>query len=394
MSRSRHDASYLGPRAVHTDDARSVTRNLRNLAIAAPLRTKYMYNNMMYTVASYLVEKRSGLSFAEFLESHFFEPLGMASSNLQFERARAKGLGDRIATSYHWDKESESYKGFQSPDAPEAQGAGSVVTSANDYIKWVKAIMNHEAPITEEIYKGLIRARSLPNPDYAQLNPYTSPKVYAAGWEVSYYRGHMMVYHAGAIPGVGTRHWFLPAHKFGGVIFGNGDKAYIVAAILMQELIDALLEISEDQKPDWDKVFKDYSAAMEGDEDNVAELREQLSPGLKEDEPQKMPLEAYTGEYWNPGYHGMKVEIREGKLFIDATDRSFGSTITFDHVCEQTKYIAHVSDFFEGGDMPFRAEFKFDNDRTTKMGLHLEDALEEYIWFDRVNDKGDEEKSA
>ena len=52
----RHDWSYLGTLAKTPDTPQSVTRNLRNLRICAPIRTKYMYNNMMYTVATYLVE--------------------------------------------------------------------------------------------------------------------------------------------------------------------------------------------------------------------------------------------------------------------------------------------------------------------------------------------------
>ena len=68
----RHDYSYLSVRAEHPDSARSVTRNLRNLQNAAPFRSKYMYCNVMYTVATYLVEELSGLPFADFLKRHFF----------------------------------------------------------------------------------------------------------------------------------------------------------------------------------------------------------------------------------------------------------------------------------------------------------------------------------
>lgn len=37
-------------------------------------------------------------------------------------------------------------------------------------------------------------------------------------------------------------------------------------------------------------------------------------------------LAAYTGRYWNEGSHGMTVQIMEGKLFVDATERSFPFT--------------------------------------------------------------------
>lgn len=107
---------------------------------------------------------------------------------------------------------------------------------------------------------------------------------------------------------------------------------------------------------------------------------------VKTSQPQETPLNAYIGKYWHPGYHALTVEIKGDKLFIDATDRSMGFTLTFDHVCEQTKYTAHLSDFLEGGDDPVQAEFRFEDGKAVKMGLHLEIALKEMIWFERVKE--------
>jgi CubicO group peptidase (beta-lactamase class C family) len=69
----RHDYSYLGIRAKHPDTPQSVTQNLRHLPNAAPLRTKFLYSNIMFIVASWLVEKMSGIAFADFLHQNFFE---------------------------------------------------------------------------------------------------------------------------------------------------------------------------------------------------------------------------------------------------------------------------------------------------------------------------------
>ncbi|KAJ8109266.1 hypothetical protein ONZ43_g6180 [Nemania bipapillata] len=180
---SRHDDSYLSQRAAKPDDARSITRNLRNLTISTPLRSKFIYNNMMYTVAAYLVEKKSGLPFADFLQERFFGPLGMSSTHLQPKRARASGLGDRMAQGHTWNEEEKRYISFDASDTIEGEGAGSIITSANDYIKWVKALMNREHPIDDEVYKGLTKMRTLVSPDSDDLEPMTSPVMYAAGLE-------------------------------------------------------------------------------------------------------------------------------------------------------------------------------------------------------------------
>ncbi|KFX86880.1 hypothetical protein V490_08758 [Pseudogymnoascus sp. VKM F-3557] len=382
-----HDSSYLGPRAAKPDDPRSVTRNLRNLEVCAPLRSKYHYCNMMFTVATYLVEKKSGLSFPDFLEEHFFQPLDMNSTNLQPKRARAKGLDERIATGYAWNEGNKTYHGFQAPDCPEAQGAGSIITSVNDYIKWVKAMMNHEAPITKDIYDGLVKPRAFHSTSFDDLRPLTSLTSIGAGWEVCFYRGYMVVSHDGSVPGFGSRHFFLPDFKFGGAIFGNSGGAGIVAAIVAQELIDEVLKVPETERPDWSKIesgLGDDGGEEEGDEEEEAEPQQHIYPDTKGSQPQEIPLSAYTGEYSNSGYHSLTVQIKDDKLFVDAMDRSFGFTLVFDHVREQTKYIARLCDHLDEGDEPLRAEFVFKGDRAVRMGLHLEIELEELIWFDRV----------
>ncbi|PLB41875.1 beta-lactamase family protein [Aspergillus candidus] len=376
-----HDLSYLGPRASEPDNARSVTRNLRNLAVAASIRSKYMYCNMMYTVATHLVESKTGISFSDFLEKYFFRPLNMHSTSLQPERARVKGFSDRIATGYSYKEEQNIYHGFQTPDCPEAQGAGSIITSVNDYIKWVKAVMNQDNPITDSVYKGLIKARTLQNPDFEDLAPMTSPVSYAAGWEIFFYRGYMVVGHDGAVPGFGSRHFFLPDFRFGGVILGNSEGAGVVAAVVAREFIDDVLNVPKPERPDWNEIEReDHPSSSE----EYEKLRQRICPGIEDSEPQELPLSAYVGDYWNPGYRKMTLQTVDKSLFINAPDRSFSSTLTLDHVCRQTHYIAHLIDDLEGSDEPVKVEFVLENEVAVRMGLHLEPELKQMIWFDRV----------
>lgn len=335
---------------------------------------------MMFTVAAYLVEKKSGLPFADFLQERFFGPLGMSSTHLQPKRSRSFGLGDRIATGYVWNKEDERYVGFEALDCPEGEGAGSIITSVSDYLKWVKAMMNREHPIDEEVYRGLIKMRTLTSPDPEKREPMTSPVVYAAGLEIFYYRGYMVVGHDGGVSGFGSRHFFVPEFKLGGAIFGNAGNAADVATILARELIDEVMGVPLSERPDWEKVVSDTNAEYaSGPKED--EMRRVLR---EESEPQKMPLSAYTGEYWNPGYRGMTVAAKDNKLYIDARDRSMGYSLVFDHVRGQTEYIAHLSPFQDGGDELLAAEFRFQNDKVIKMGIELE--ADELIWFDRVEE--------
>jgi hypothetical protein len=402
-----HDNSYMGTLAAQPDNPKSITRTLRNLPVAAPIRSRYIYCNMMYTVATHLVEVKSQQCFSDFLSAHLFQPLKMQCTSLQASSALSKGLGGLIATGYHWDRASATYHGIQHPDCPEGQGAGSIITSVNDFIKWVKALLNREHPINERVYQGLIRMRSFPNPGARRLKAYTSPAVYAAGMETYYYRGHMVVGHDGVIPGFGSRFFFLPDCKFGAVILGNSAGAASVGKILVRDLIDEVLKVPEAEHSYQRKAKKAQLVAAntitsnpskesqdffkrqgEGKQQNRTKdggkTRQTGEAQQKDAEIQQIPLSAYTGQYWHPGYHNLTVQINDDKLFIDATDRSMGFTLMFEHVGEQTKYIAHLKDVWEGGDDPVHAQFVFSEGRAVKLGLKLEVVLKEMIWFERI----------
>lgn len=348
-----------------------------------------MYCNMMLTVATHMIETLTGQTFEEFLHHRFFQPLGMSSANLQPDAAIKAGLKDRMSTPYAWDQENNTFVPLDYEQSPEDQGAGSIITSANDYIKWVREIMNHEGKVIgQDLYDGITRPRIIENPDASEedLDPFHSWTAYAVGWETYFYRGHRIVSHDGMIGGFGTTHYFVPELKFGGVIFGNsGETSGSVSSILMKELIDEALGIPREQRVDWNALQAKRDAKDEDErEEEHKNLREEMCPSGDEPQPQKVPLNAYTGEYFNLGYHSLAVTTKDQKLFVDATDRSMGYTLSFEHICDQTKYIAHLADWSDPTDTDeLRAEFRFENDEVVKMGLHLEPELD-LIWFEKV----------
>ncbi|KAK5991463.1 D-aminopeptidase-like protein [Cladobotryum mycophilum] len=410
----RHDLSYMGPNAEHPDNAKSVTRSLRYLPLSATLRTKWQYNNMMFTVGAHLVEEKTQQSFSNFLEERIFGPLGMESTSLEPSNARAKGFGDRIAMGYVWDKKNKKYHESPSPECQEGEGAGSIITSANDFIKWVKGLVHREGPISEKVYQQLVRQRSIVNPSSKNLRPYTSPAFYGAGLETFYYRGHASVTHSGGIDGFGSKFTFLPDSKFGVVVCGNSDGTSQVSGILTRELIDEFLKIPKDErsyklpkpvkskksqeKPLASKASQDEpenSTEEEEEEDDLhgsSDVSDDESDDEDKDEkyevtplPQDTPLEVYAGKFRHPGYNNMTVQIKDDKLFIDATDRSFPCTLELEHMSGGTEFkatlraLAIEDEVAKGG-------FVLEGGVATKLGLALEPELKDLIWFDRVKE--------
>ena len=356
-----------------------------------------LYNNMMYTVASHLIEVKTGRSFEQFLKEKFFQPLGMTSTHLH--PPSTKGSGDHIASGHQFDKASGQWSVFDIPYAPEAQGAGSIVTSSADYIKWVQAMLRRHAPISEASYKALTQPRTLIDPEDRELDPFCSHQLYCLGWETYHYRGHQVVIHEGLIDGFGSAHFFLPAHGFGAVILGNADGIEQVCWILARELIDAALNLPAAERPDW-AALQAAKLAKRGDAgDPQDQLRELHAELLSDGRPEKPApaLEAFVGTYSDVGYGIFRVEIRDGGLFIDAMDRGFKCTFTLEHartweeddesgiVVTRSSMIAHLRPLRGSVDEYLAAEFVFPNGsgRAVRMAIAL-DPDTETIWFDRI----------
>lgn len=156
----------------------------------------------------------------------------MNSTHLQPHAAIDAGLKDRIATPYRVDQDG-NYAPIELMQVPESQGAGSISTSVNDYIKWIRAVMNQEPKITPEIYHELIRPRIIEDHDIDEPGEQTSSTLYAAGWEEFYFRDTLVIQHNGLTSGFGSFHFFLPQFKFGGIAIGNSIWANPVGTLLV-----------------------------------------------------------------------------------------------------------------------------------------------------------------
>lgn len=388
----RHDLSYFGPNATGSDrpdSAMSIVRNLRNLPLTAALRSKFYYNNIMYTVASHVVEVLSKVSFNNFLETNFFKPLDMRHTSLQPSSAIAKGFKRDLAQGYVWRKREKTYSfGFPPVDTPEGQGAGSIITSANDYIKWVKAILYREQPITARVYDEFLRPRTCQDAD--ALKTKSCETMYAGGFDVYKYRDHQIVSHAGSVSGFGSFHFFVPDLEFAGVFTGNVGNADEAAQQLTNELIDYILDSKKPTKPPENDEKKNLVVQRNVyNRDSLERQRSNLQSQVEQSKchPQTKPLADYVGLYKNPGYHDMEVTVKKGRLYVDAGNRSFGTMFTFHHLANNTDYAVNMFSSRRLGneDLGFvRGQFEFREKCTSRMGLQLDDDYGKLIWFDRI----------
>ncbi len=90
----------------------------------------YRYSNTGYAILALIVEKASGLSFAEMLKHRIFKPLGMKGTTVGPAKNRAYGHA-RTATG--WQRADQSA-------TSAVQGDGGIYSSIHDLAKWANAL--------------------------------------------------------------------------------------------------------------------------------------------------------------------------------------------------------------------------------------------------------------
>lgn len=142
--------------------------------------TKWEYSNTGYALLASIIEKVSGLSYADYLNKAIFQPLKMKNTFVYTRRLFPKKI-DNYAFGYVY---SDSLKKYILPDElKETQmviwldgivGDGTVNSTVNDLLKWDRALYTNKL-LTQEGMKAVF--------EVATLNDNSKTK-YGFGWGI------------------------------------------------------------------------------------------------------------------------------------------------------------------------------------------------------------------
>jgi CubicO group peptidase (beta-lactamase class C family) len=192
-----HDLSYGGDNFTVAD----TVRLLRHLPMNKELREKYQYFNIGFLIAQHIVQSMTGQWIGDVQKAAIFEPLGMNASTVNL--GEALGFKDNtLAYGYAWDPITESLIKQEWWDGLLV-GAGGLITSVNDYTKYLRAMIHQELSMSKELQTALITPLSVADPVFDA--EYISHYNYAMGWGVMYYRGHRVITRESACSNSGCR---------------------------------------------------------------------------------------------------------------------------------------------------------------------------------------------
>lgn len=145
--------------------------------------TKWEYSNTNYAVLAYIVATASGMPYGDFLQRDIFKPLGMTSSGYGYSAQQRPG----IATPY---MSSVAVKPGERLSLDLYYGAGGLVSTARDMLKWDAALLRGK----------LLGAASMHEFWTAGTLSDGKPVEYAMGFVPATIDGHREVWHNGLTP--------------------------------------------------------------------------------------------------------------------------------------------------------------------------------------------------
>ncbi|NCD34874.1 MAG: class A beta-lactamase-related serine hydrolase [Spartobacteria bacterium] len=90
------------------------------------------YNNNGFQFAEYMVQQLTGVSFADYMQTYFFDPLGMTNTGYDMDALAAT---DDLAASYFFNKEAAPREYMN------CLGTGGALSSANDMARFLQMVI-------------------------------------------------------------------------------------------------------------------------------------------------------------------------------------------------------------------------------------------------------------
>lgn len=301
----RHDLSWYNATEL---SRKELVERLPYMEPTYPLRSRWQYNNFMFLTAGYLVEQVTGRSWEDNVRERIFQPLGMTGSN--FSVHDSEKAAD-FALPYREEDDKVGLIPFR--EITNMGPAGSINSSIRDMSKWVQVHLSGGKAGDRQII-GTATLIDIHSPQMVLTEtperPELSQASYGLAWFIDTYRGHQRVHHGGNIDGFSALVTLLPNDGLGMVILTNLNGTGM-PELLVRHTVDRLLKL--EPAIDWNGealARRDAAKAME----KQAEARKETArrPGTKP----AHKLEEYAGQYENPGYSPLEIEVTDNRLTL------------------------------------------------------------------------------
>ncbi len=204
--------------------------SLNDTELVYPPQTHVKYSNAAIAVVGYVLEKKTGIPFAQYLKQAVLDPLAMEHSSFEASPAIVKDL----AGAQMWTYDGRTF------DAPTFQlgmsPAGCMYSTVTDLGRFVEVLLSKGKTLNGEILKP-----ETLNAMWKPQFPDSGGSVFGLGFHLGSLEKHRLVGHGGAIYGFATSLDILPDDKLGAIAVTTKDVANTVTDRVAEEALRLVL---------------------------------------------------------------------------------------------------------------------------------------------------------
>lgn len=289
---------------------------LKYLEPSQPLRQGFLYNNLMYVGAGYIIELLSSKTWETFLQENILNPLEMKSTVFS-----VKEMEKNPDHGVPYNEKRDTTLLYKIPIYEDQQAvgpAGAIISNIEDMSNWLITLMNNgkfknHQVIPESIVKATLEPTialpnsGLENKGYKEILNTN----YGMGRFTLSYRGHFMTNHGGALPGFYSQVSAMPYDSIGVIVFVIGEQGAPLSNIIPYNIYERLLGL--DLTPWSERGLKDQ---IEGKKIGKEGRSKSGSDRIAGTSPSH-PLTDYVGQYQNPAYGIINITLEGKELLFD-----------------------------------------------------------------------------
>jgi CubicO group peptidase (beta-lactamase class C family) len=286
---------------------------LKYLEPQEPMRETFLYNNLMFSAVGEIIELKSGQRWEQFVREKILTPLDMKTTTYSIS-----DMNQHADHGVPFREKRDSFELYKIPYYEDTEGvapAGAVISNIDELSHWLIALMNDgkyngKQVLPAKVLKETLQpAIGLPNTlgealgYWELLNP-----AYGMGRQTVSYRGHLLTFHGGDLPGFHSQVSFMPNDKIGVIVLVISDHSAPLYNIVSYNVYERLLGM--DQTPWSQRNLQRRLANKKAGTEARAKAGADRVPNTKPSH----PLASYVAEYENPAYGILKIALTGDQL--------------------------------------------------------------------------------
>lgn len=305
-----HGISGDGPVSYRAAYSGEIDRAAMIRAIAAhgPAEngTAYSYSNLGYNILSLGIDSIARKPWQDVLAERVFRPLSLRSTSARVSELPA----NRLAMPYRVEPEGIARLPYGKHDA-NMQAAGGMISTTGDLARFVIAIMDGGMIDGRRVFPADVvaetqRIHATFSARYGEIQRFG----YGLGWNFGVLDGDTLVHHFGGFPGFSASVSFMPAHRIGVIVAGNGAFSGEVQDVVMQYAYALLTGKTAAVAKSRERLSASAGLAAQQRAAIVADRARRAA------RPQTtaLPLAAYVGRYANDTFGTLEISLRDGRI--------------------------------------------------------------------------------